>query len=81
MNALSEFLADGNMTKFYIGLLGFMIALVGFKIMLGVCIRFVARHNLGGDVIEMLEKKKSSSKKQSTPKSTKEVISTGKKTQ
>jgi hypothetical protein len=72
MNALSEFLADGNMTKFYMGIFGFIVALVGFKILLGVCIRLVARHNLGGDVIEMIEKKKSSSKKASTPKPTKE---------
>ncbi|KAL7519706.1 hypothetical protein ACHAWX_004457 [Stephanocyclus meneghinianus] len=62
INALSQFLTDGNIWTLYSCLIVLMIALVALKILLGVCIRFIARHNLGGDVIEMLERKKTSSK-------------------
>jgi hypothetical protein len=67
MNALSEFF-DVPMWTFYTGLFVLMVALVGLKIGLGGCIRLIARHYLGGDVIELLERKSSSSKKPSTPK-------------
>eukprot|EP00804_Cyclotella_cryptica_P004202 CCRYP_014568-RC/>CCRYP_014568-RC protein AED:0.06 eAED:0.06 QI:1249/1/1/1/1/1/2/180/817 len=75
INALSEFLTDGNMWKFYSCLVGLMVLLVALKILLGVCIRFIARHNLGGDVIEMLERKKSSTRKPSTPKPSRDISS------
>jgi hypothetical protein len=75
INALSEFLTDGNIWKLYSCLIVFMVALVALKILLGVCIRFIARHNLGGDVIELLERKRISSKKPSTPKTSHEISS------
>lgn len=50
IDALIELLADGNKWKFYAVLSGSMVALVGFKILLGMTIRCVARKILGGDV-------------------------------
>jgi hypothetical protein len=47
--ALVDLMADGSKWKFYIGLLKCMGALVLFKVFLGICIRAVARRNLGGD--------------------------------
>lgn len=69
-NALSEFF-DVPQWKFYFCLFVSMVALVGLKIGLGGSIRLLARHYLGGDVIEFLERK-SSSKKPSTPKTPRE---------
>eukprot|EP00986_Skeletonema_menzelii_P014913 scaffold10578_cov158-Skeletonema_menzelii.AAC.6 len=47
--ALVDLMADGSKWKFYIGLLKCMGVLVVFKVFLGICIRAVARRNLGGD--------------------------------
>ena len=69
MTALAELLTDGNKWKFYSALFGCMVALVGFKILLGVSIRFVARRTLGGDVMAL--KGVSSSRKGSTVKTPK----------
>ena len=72
--ALSEFF-DVPQWKFYFCLFMLMVALVGLKIGLGGAIRLIARHYLGGDVIEFLEKK-SSSKKPTTPKTPRDAKST-----
>jgi len=50
LEALAELIADGNKWKFYGVLLGSLVTLLGFKIMLGVSIRYIARRNLGGDI-------------------------------
>ena len=46
--ALVELAADGNGQRFCVGVLGGLVALVLFKIGLGMCIRYVARGYLGG---------------------------------
>jgi len=56
--------------KFNSGVFLLMVALVGLKIGLGVVIRLIARHYLGGDVIELLERQSS---RQSTPRHQKEI--------
>jgi len=66
MSALADLITDGNKWKFYSGMFGGMVALVSFKIGLGVCIRFIARRNLGGDVSVL--KRKSSTPKATTNK-------------
>mmetsp|Transcript_26811 Transcript_26811/g.53612 ORF Transcript_26811/g.53612 Transcript_26811/m.53612 type:complete len:1212 (+) Transcript_26811:61-3696(+) len=61
-SALVDLMADGSKWKFYIGLLKCMGALVVFKVFLGICIRAVARRNLGGDSRVALKDKALSSK-------------------
>ena len=46
--ALVDLVAGGNRWKFYMRFLQGMTALVLFKILLGMCIRYVARGYLGG---------------------------------
>lgn len=83
MRALAE-LFDIPLWKFYSGLFVLMVAFVGLKIGLGVVIRLIARNNLGGDVIEMLERKSSRppTPQHSIPKEINRKVSTeGKKNQ
>jgi len=71
--ALVELMADGCKWKFYSGVLQGLVALVLFKIVLGMCIRFVARGYLGcvvsdgilkggGDALELASRKKNTVK-------------------
>ena len=60
--ALVDLMADGSKWKFYTGLLKCMGALVVFKVCLGICIRAVARRNLGGDSRVALKDKGMSSR-------------------
>jgi len=69
--ALVDLVADGNRWKFYTGLMQGMAALVLFKIVLGICIRIVARHYLGGPISNRISKSssQSTSRKSSSVKS------------
>lgn len=78
-SALVDLMADGSKLKFYIGLLKYMGVLVVFKVFLGICIRAVARRNLGGDSRVAFLDKGLSSKAPKVKENNKETIETKKK--